>query len=309
MLLQLTLVLAASSGDCRLRCVIAAEICTGVLQDIFRVFDSLNYLDNLKFGLDAVMDAGGVAEGTICYTGDISDPRKKKVRHLLSRSLACCCLRYHTSRFVINKRTTRQQLTLAILMSLQYKLEYYLEMADALVTHGVHTLAIKDMVGCMVIRCLPGAIMCMNAPLHLTHEPACTSCRTKHCVVDCFTGWSLETARCHDPDPGSEVCVDPFLDLCLLIVGTAGQLPHALLSTHRVRVSESMPCRKQHPDVPIHVHTHDTAGTGVATQLACAMAGADIVDCAIDSMSGGHDRNVELPRTSARLNMPQHSHC
>jgi pyruvate carboxylase len=50
-----------------------------LLQDIFRVFDSLNYLDNLKFGLDAVMDAGGVAEGTICYTGDISDPRKKKV--------------------------------------------------------------------------------------------------------------------------------------------------------------------------------------------------------------------------------------
>ena len=49
-----------------------------LLQDIFRVFDSLNYLDNLKFGLDAVMDAGGVAEGTICYTGDISDPRKKK---------------------------------------------------------------------------------------------------------------------------------------------------------------------------------------------------------------------------------------
>ena len=39
--------------------------------------------------------------------------------------------------------------------------------------------------------------------------------------------------------------------------------------------------------MPIHVHTHDTAGTGVATQLACAMAGADIVDCAIDSMSGG----------------------
>jgi HMGL-like len=59
-------------------------------------------------------------------------------------------------------------------------------------------------------------------------------------------------------------------------------------------LSRSLPtrgcCRKQHPDVPIHVHTHDTAGTGVATQLACAMAGADIVDCAIDSMSGGRHR-------------------
>ncbi len=45
-------------------------------------------------------------------------------------------------------------------------------------------------------------------------------------------------------------------------------------------------CRKQFPDMPIHVHTHDTAGTGVATQLACAEAGADIIDCCIDSMSG-----------------------
>lgn len=44
--------------------------------------------------------------------------------------------------------------------------------------------------------------------------------------------------------------------------------------------------RKQFPDTPLHVHTHDTAGTGVATQLACAFAGADAVDAAIDSMSG-----------------------
>ena len=44
--------------------------------------------------------------------------------------------------------------------------------------------------------------------------------------------------------------------------------------------------RKQFPDTPLHVHTHDTAGTGVATQLACALAGADAVDAAIDSMSG-----------------------
>ena len=44
--------------------------------------------------------------------------------------------------------------------------------------------------------------------------------------------------------------------------------------------------RERFPDVPIHVHTHDTAGTAVATQLAAAAAGADIVDCCIDSMSG-----------------------
>ena len=44
--------------------------------------------------------------------------------------------------------------------------------------------------------------------------------------------------------------------------------------------------RERFPDLPLHVHTHDTAGTGVATQLAVAAAGADMIDCAIDSMSG-----------------------
>lgn len=44
--------------------------------------------------------------------------------------------------------------------------------------------------------------------------------------------------------------------------------------------------RQRHPDVPIHVHTHDTSGVGVASMLACAEAGADVVDVAVDSMSG-----------------------
>lgn len=44
--------------------------------------------------------------------------------------------------------------------------------------------------------------------------------------------------------------------------------------------------REKHPDVPIHIHTHDTAGAGVASMLACAQAGADVVDVAVDSMSG-----------------------
>ena len=44
--------------------------------------------------------------------------------------------------------------------------------------------------------------------------------------------------------------------------------------------------RKKHPDLPVHVHTHDSAGTGVATMVACAHAGADAVDCATDSLSG-----------------------
>jgi len=44
--------------------------------------------------------------------------------------------------------------------------------------------------------------------------------------------------------------------------------------------------RDKYPDVPIHVHTHDTSGAGVAAMLAAAYAGADVVDVAVDSMSG-----------------------
>jgi pyruvate carboxylase len=41
--------------------------------------------------------------------------------------------------------------------------------------------------------------------------------------------------------------------------------------------------RKAHPDIPIHVHSHDTAGIAAASMLAAAAAGADVVDVAIDS--------------------------
>ena len=58
--------------------------------DIFRVFDSLNYLDNLLFGLDAVRAAGGVAEGTLCYSGDLCNPNKRKVKHMLAHSVLVC---------------------------------------------------------------------------------------------------------------------------------------------------------------------------------------------------------------------------
>ena len=44
--------------------------------------------------------------------------------------------------------------------------------------------------------------------------------------------------------------------------------------------------RQRYPDIPIHVHTHDTAGVGVASMLAAYEAGADMVDAAVDSMSG-----------------------
>jgi pyruvate carboxylase len=44
--------------------------------------------------------------------------------------------------------------------------------------------------------------------------------------------------------------------------------------------------RAEHFHLPIHVHTHDTAGTGVASMLAAAKAGADVVDAATDALSG-----------------------
>jgi pyruvate carboxylase len=132
--------------------------------DIFRVFDSLNYLPNLILGMEAAGKAGGVVEAAISYTGDVSDPKKSK-----------------------------------------YDLKYYVNLADELVKAGTHVLAIKDMAG-------------------------------------------------------------------LLKPQAAGILIDAL--------------RQRHPDVPIHIHTHDTSGAGVASMLECAKAGADVVDVAVDSMSG-----------------------
>ena len=46
--------------------------------DVFRVFDSLNWVENMRVAMDAVVEAGKVCEGTICYTGDILDPSRAK---------------------------------------------------------------------------------------------------------------------------------------------------------------------------------------------------------------------------------------
>ncbi|KAJ5225413.1 Pyruvate carboxylase [Penicillium chermesinum] len=131
--------------------------------DIFRVFDALNDIDQLEVGIKAVQEAGGVVEATVCYSGDMLNPKKK------------------------------------------YNLEYYLALVDKIVALGTHVLGIKDMAGVL--------------------KP--------------------QAAR--------------------LLVGSI---------------------RERYPDLPIHVHTHDSAGTGVASMIACAQAGADAVDAATDSLSG-----------------------
>lgn len=46
--------------------------------DVFRIFDSLNGLDNMRLSIDAVRETGKVAEAALCYTGDILDPDRDK---------------------------------------------------------------------------------------------------------------------------------------------------------------------------------------------------------------------------------------
>lgn len=131
--------------------------------DLFRVFDSLNWVENMRVAIDAVLDSGKLCEGTICYTGDIFDPKRAK-----------------------------------------YNLKYYVNLAKQLEKAGIHILAIKDMSGV----CRPEA---------------------------------------------------------------AKTLVKAL---------------KEEVSMPIHFHTHDTSGIAAASVLSALDAGCDIVDAAIDALSG-----------------------
>lgn len=46
--------------------------------DVFRVFDSLNWVDNMRVAMDAVIESGALCEGTLCYTADIFDDSRPK---------------------------------------------------------------------------------------------------------------------------------------------------------------------------------------------------------------------------------------
>ncbi|MDB5437667.1 MAG: pyruvate carboxylase, partial [Caulobacteraceae bacterium] len=46
--------------------------------DLFRIFDCLNWVENMRVAIDAVRESGKIAEGAICYTGDILDPDRAK---------------------------------------------------------------------------------------------------------------------------------------------------------------------------------------------------------------------------------------
>ncbi|MGY8770683.1 MAG: pyruvate carboxylase [Pirellulales bacterium] len=46
--------------------------------DVFRVFDALNWVPNMQVAMDAVLKTDAICEASICYTGDISDPKRDK---------------------------------------------------------------------------------------------------------------------------------------------------------------------------------------------------------------------------------------
>ena len=96
--------------------------------DIFRIFDSLNSIDNMRVAIDAVLETGGVCEAAICYTGDILDkgrPRyslqyyvalakqlEKLGTHLLAiKDMAGLCKPYAAFELV---KTLRQEVTVPI---------------------------------------------------------------------------------------------------------------------------------------------------------------------------------------------------
>ncbi len=109
----------------------AAE--TGI--DVFRIFDALNDVDQMRPAIEAVRATGStVAEVALCYTGDLSSPSEEL-----------------------------------------YTLDYYLRLAERIVDAGAHVLAIKDMAGLLrapAARRLVGALRSeFELPVHLhTHD-------------------------------------------------------------------------------------------------------------------------------------------
>ncbi len=132
--------------------------------DVFRIFDCLNWVPNMKVAMDAVVESGAICEAAICYTGDITNPKRTK-----------------------------------------YSLKYYVDLAKQLEKMGAHILAIKDMAG----LCKPSA---------------------------------------------------------------ASILIKAL---------------KQEIGIPIHFHTHDTAGIQAASIMEGSQVNLDIADAAMAPLSGG----------------------
>jgi pyruvate carboxylase len=103
--------------------------------DVFRIFDSLNWTENMKLAMQTVReDTSAICEAAICYTGDILDPDRPK-----------------------------------------YHLDYFINMARELVAMGAHIIAIKDMAGLCKPPAAAALIKALrqevDVPLHFhTHD-------------------------------------------------------------------------------------------------------------------------------------------
>ncbi|MGW2659067.1 pyruvate carboxylase, partial [Streptomyces sp. NPDC001478] len=126
---------------------VAEAAATGM--DIFRIFDALNDVSQMRPAIDAVRATGtALAEVALCYTADLSDP---------GESL--------------------------------YTLDYYLRLAEQIVDAGAHVLAIKDMAGLLrppAARTLVTALReRFDLPVHLhTHDTAGGQLATLMAAVD-----------------------------------------------------------------------------------------------------------------------------
>ncbi|EFR31191.1 pyruvate carboxylase [Eremococcus coleocola] len=117
--------------------------------DVFRIFDSLNWLESLKLPIEKALETGKLVEGTICYTGDILNPNRSKV----------------------------------------YTLDYYVKLAKELEKQGVHVLALKDMAGLLkpeaayqLIKALKSEV---KMPIHLhTHDTTGNGIMTYSRAID-----------------------------------------------------------------------------------------------------------------------------
>jgi pyruvate carboxylase len=112
------------------------EKSAGAGMDIFRIFDSLNWVESMKTSIRAVRErTSSIAEVCICYTGDILDPERNR----------------------------------------KYNLNYYLDLAKEIEDAGAHVLCIKDMTGLLKPRSAEVLISALkeaiSLPIHLhTHD-------------------------------------------------------------------------------------------------------------------------------------------
>ncbi|MFO3688176.1 pyruvate carboxylase [Staphylococcus felis] len=117
--------------------------------DVFRIFDSLNWVEQMKVVNEAVQKAGKISEGTICYTGDILNVERSNI----------------------------------------YTIEYYVKLAQTLEREGFHMLAIKDMAGLLKPRAayeLIGELKSVvDIPIHLhTHDTSGNGVLTYKQAID-----------------------------------------------------------------------------------------------------------------------------